>query len=279
MAEVRDQPVIIKKYKKAAEGGHGGSWKVAYADFVTAMMAFFLLLWLLSMTSQQKKIALSNYFQNYSIFEKGGGAAVATRQDTPGQGMFDVGRAIQPAPPKTVLANELADKIKRQVDDQFKEYRDRVLIFTDDGNLRIEIIDTAGSSFFEVGGTNLSSSGKALIQGIVPALKGMDRKLIVEGHTDSLPYPGKGFTNWELSTQRALSARMELERNGIPPNQIGMVAGYADTKPFIKGNPADPKNRRISIVVDYKSPMKTAVPPEKTMQKPRLPDSPPNLVQ
>jgi chemotaxis protein MotB len=278
MSDGKEQSVIIKKYKKKGGGAHGGSWKVAYADFVTAMMAFFLLMWLLNMTSAQKKIQLSQYFQNYSIFEKGGGAAVATQQDVPGEGMFDAGKGRKPAPPKTIMANELADKIKKQVDEKFKEYRDRVLIIDDNGNLRIEIIDTVGSSFFNVGGTDLNDSGKTLMQGIAPVLKGMDRKIIIEGHTDSLGYRGKGFTNWELSTQRASAARLELEKNGIPPNQIEMVAGYADTRPFIKGNPSDPKNRRISIVVDYKS-SKTQVTPEEAMKKPKLPDSPPDLVQ
>ncbi|HPC46977.1 MAG TPA: flagellar motor protein MotB [Deltaproteobacteria bacterium] len=272
MAEGGDQPIIVKKYKKGGDEGHGGSWKVAYADFVTAMMAFFLLLWLLTMTSQQKKIALSHYFQNYSIFEKGGGAAVATIQDMPGEGLFDVGKGKQIAPPKTILANELARKIRRQVEDRFQQFRDRVFIYDEDGNLRIEIVDTVGSSFFNAGGTDLSPDGKALLQGIVPALSGLDRKLIVEGHTDSSGYRER---NWDISTQRALCARAELERNGIPPGQIEMVAGYADTKPFIKSNPADPKNRRVSIVVDYRS-SKYAPAPDNALVKPALPDSPPN---
>ena len=275
MAETRDQPVIIRKFRKGGGKAHGGSWKVAYADFVTAMMAFFLLLWLLSMTSQQKKIALSDYFQNYSIFEKGGGAAVATQQDVPGEGMFDAGKGKKPAPPKTILANELADKINRRLDDKLRAYRDRVFILDDNGNLRIEIVDTLGTSFFNLGGTDLSDSGRVLLQGIVPALKGLDRKLIIEGHTDSV---GGKEKNWDLSTQRALSARLELEKSGIPPNQIEMVVGYADTRPFIRSNAADPKNRRISIVVDYKS-SKYQPDPDESMTKPNLPDSPPNLVQ
>ncbi|HPI91867.1 MAG TPA: OmpA family protein [Deltaproteobacteria bacterium] len=279
MSESREQPVIIKKYNKKGGGAHGGSWKVAYADFVTAMMAFFLLMWLLNMTSAQKKIQLSNYFQNYSIFEKGGGAAVATKQDAPGEGMFDIGRGIKSAPPKTIMAGDLADKIKKQVEENFKEYRDRVFIFDDNGNLRIEIVDTIGTSFFDAGGTDLSPSGKSLLKGLVPALKDMDRKIIIEGHTDSMAYKDKGYTNWELSTQRASAARMVLEKNGVPQNQIEMVAGYADTKPFIKSNPADPKNRRISIVVDYKTPINQPIPPDKAMKKPKLPDTPPNLVQ
>lgn len=278
MSEGKEQAVVIKKFKKKGAGAHGGSWKVAYADFVTAMMAFFLLMWLLNMTSAQKKIQLSQYFQNYSIFEKGGGSAVATRADVPGEGIFDAGKGKKPVPPKSVVASDVAEKVKKQVQEKAKQYQDRVLVFDDNGNLRIEIIDLAGNSFFTVGGTELNESGKALIQGLAPALKGLNNKIIIEGHTDSLGYKGKSFTNWELSTQRASAARVELEKNGIPPNQIEMVAGYADSKPFIRGNPADPKNRRISIVVDSKSSM-TQAPPSQEMKKPKLPDTPPNLVQ
>ncbi len=276
MSDGKEQPVIIKKNKKKGAAAHGGSWKVAYADFVTAMMAFFLLMWLLNMTSAQKKIQLSQYFQNYSIFEKGGGSAVATQQDMPGKGMLDMGKVVKPAPQTTIKASELADKVKKQVQEKLTEYQDRVLAFDDNGNLRIEIIDTGGTSFFNVGGTDLSESGKTLIKGLAPVLKTFDKKIIIEGHTDSLGYTGKAFTNWELSTQRASSARVELERNGIPQKQIEMVAGYADSKPFIKNNPADPKNRRISIVVDYKTSTKQPTPAE-SMKKPKLPDSPPGL--
>jgi len=278
MSEGKEQAIIIKKNKKKGEAAHGGSWKVAYADFVTAMMAFFLLMWLLNMTSAQKKIALSQYFQNYSIFEKGGGSAVATMQDVPGKGMFQVGKGSKPAPPKSMMANELADKVKKQVNENLKGFQDRILAFDDNGNLRIEIIDTGGTSFFNVGGTDLSDTGKSIIKGLAPVLRTMDKKLIIEGHTDSLGYTGMNFTNWELSTQRASAARVELEKNGIPQNQIEMVAGYADSKPFIRSNPADPKNRRITIVVNYKSSTKQ-IPPSQTMQKPKLPDSPPDVVQ
>jgi chemotaxis protein MotB len=270
MPEGKDQQVIIKKYKKVEEGGHGGSWKVAYADFVTAMMAFFLLLWLLTMTSQQKKIALSYYFQNYSIFEKGGGAAVATHEDAPGEGLFDIGKGKEVTPAKTVMASELARKIRRQMEEGLQRYRDRVFILDDDGNLRIEIVDTVGTSFFTPGGIDLNEDGQALLKGLVPVLKGLDRRLIIEGHTDS---SGIRERNWDLSTRRALTARFELERDGISPNQIEMVAGYADTRPFIKSNTADPRNRRVSIVVDYKT-SRFQPSPEQAMQKPQLPDSP-----
>jgi chemotaxis protein MotB len=251
MADVRDEPVIIKKYPKKG-GDHGGSWKVAYADFVTAMMAFFLLLWLLSMTSPQKRIALSEYFQNYSMFEKGGGSAIGQQQDLPGSGLLDMGKAKKKSSANQIQASQLAEEVKKQVNEKLKEYKDRVLVFDDNGNLRIEIIDTGGESFFNVGGTELNESGKTIIRGITPMFKDLDKKLIIEGHSDSLGYKGKSFTNWELSTQRASAARVELEKNGVAPSNIEMVVGYADTRPLIKDRPSDPMNRRISIVVDYK---------------------------
>jgi chemotaxis protein MotB len=251
MAEDKEQAIIIKKYKKKGEEGHGGSWKVAYADFVTAMMAFFLLMWLLNMTSPQKKIALSEYFQNYSIFEKGGGAAVGGKQDVPGKGQLDEGRGKSTSSPE-IAATQLAEKLKNQIDQTLKEYKDRVIVMDDKGNVRIEIIDTEGQSFYPLGGTELNEGGKLIIQELSQVLKELNKKLIIEGHTDSLAYSGNKYTNWELSTQRASAARVELEKNGIKSAQIEIVSGYAETKPFVKENPADPKNRRISIVVDYR---------------------------
>jgi chemotaxis protein MotB len=247
----REPPIIIKKHRKKGDDAHGGSWKVAYADFVTAMMAFFLLLWLMSMTSQQKKIALSEYFQNYSMFEKGGGSAVGQKQDVPGSGLLETGKEKKEKPHE-IIASQLAEDLKQQVNERLKQYKDRILVFDDRGNVRIEIIDTDGNSFFTVGGTELNESGKEIIHGLAPFLKDLKEKFVIEGHTDSLAYKGKRYTNWELSTQRASAARLELERSGLAAEKIEIVAGYADTKPIIRDKPADPMNRRISIVVDYK---------------------------
>jgi chemotaxis protein MotB len=276
MADIRDEPIIIKKYPKKGGEGHGGSWKVAYADFVTAMMAFFLLLWLLTMTSQQKRIQLSEYFQNYSMFEKGGGSAIGQQQDIPGSGLLDAGKAKKKTSSvNQILASQLAEEVKKQVRDKLREYKDRVIVYDDNGNLRIEIIDTGGESFFTVGGTELNESGKTIIRGITPTLKDLDKKLIIEGHTDSLGYKAKSFTNWELSTQRASAARVELEKNGVTPDKIAMVVGYADTRPLIKDRPSDPMNRRISIMVDYKGQSSysppTQIPPFKPAPQ-KIPD-------
>lgn len=260
MADRMEQSVIIKKYKKKGEEGHGGSWKVAYADFITAMMAVFLLLWLLTMTSQQKKIALSQYFQNHSIFEKGGGSAVGQHIDVPGQGVLDANSIPTPLSPRTITARDVANRLKEQVKEKTKDFSDRVFIINDNGNLRIEITDTGSASFFNVGGTELNESGKAIIKEIAPLFVGIENKIIIEGHTDSLGYKGNVYTNWELSTQRASTARVELEKNGVKADQIEMVAGYADTRPLDAKNPANPKNRRISIVIDY-STKKDQAPP------------------
>ncbi len=257
MTDNREPPIIIKKSKKKGGGAHGGSWKVAYADFVTAMMAFFLLMWLLNMTSQQKKVQLSQYFQNFSLFEKGGGSVIGEHQNVPGQGLLETGKTTKKntkEAPHDIPANQLAENIKKEVSEKLSQYKDRILVFDDKGNVRIEIIDNEGHSFFKVGGTELNQSGIEIIQGLAPFLVGLNEKLIVEGHTDALAYSrsmGKQ-TNWELSTQRASTARLQLEKSGIAPGKIEMVAGYAETRPLIKDNPSDPMNRRISIVVDYK---------------------------
>jgi chemotaxis protein MotB len=251
MSEKFEQAIIIKKNKKKGEAAHGGSWKVAYADFVTAMMAFFLLMWLLNMTSAQKKMALSQYFQNHSIFEKGGGSATGKTRDIPGPGVFDVTNIPSQVSPKTMMASDAANKLKEKVKDKTKEYKDRVTVINDNGKLRIELTDSSGDSFFKPGSAEISESGKALLKDISTLLIGVDGQIVIEGHTDASKFNENGQTNWELSTSRASSARVELEKDGIKSDQIQMVAGYANTKPLDKSNPMSPRNRRISIVVDY----------------------------
>lgn len=276
MAEDKEQAVIIKKYKKKGEAAHGGSWKVAYADFMTAMMAFFLLMWLLNMTSQQKKIAMSEYFQNYSIFERGGGSAISEKEGVPGKGMLNVGRGRNAANPPEISSTQLAEKLRQQVNDKLKQYQDRIVIMDENGNVRIEIVDTEGDSFFPPGGTEMNQGGKTIIKELSAVLKMLDKRLIIEGHTDSTGYAAaKGYGNWELSTERALSTRIEMERDGIRPEQFEMISGYADTKLFVKENPADPKNRRISIVVDYKGAAAQAQPPVPPAGQPAAPAAAP----
>jgi chemotaxis protein MotB len=276
MSDKFDQAVIIKKFKKGGEGGHGGSWKVAYADFITSMMAIFLLLWLLNMTSAQKKVALSQYFQNHSIFEKGGGSAAGRSSDIPGPGVFDVTNLPAPTSPKTLAASNAAEKLKEKVKEKTKDYSDRIMIFNDNGKLRIELTDTNGDSFFKPGSAEISESGKVLLKDISTLLIGVDNQIIIEGHTDAAKYDERGQTNWELSTSRASSARVELEKDGIRSDQIEMVAGYASTRLLDRSNPMSPRNRRISIVIDYtaKKNQGTPLPEHAKSEAPWIKNSP-----
>jgi chemotaxis protein MotB len=200
MAEKFEQAVIIKKIKKGGEAAHGGSWKVAYADFVTAMLAVFLLLWLLNMTSAQKKAALSQYFQNHSIFEKGGGSAVGKHSDVPGQGVLDpsaMPTAISQQ--KSFTASDIAKKLQEKIQDKKNEFKDRVFVINDNGNLRIEITDDDGSSFYAPGGIEMNENGRALLNEIATLLVGVDTRIMVEGHTDASAFKSGDKSNWDLS--------------------------------------------------------------------------------
>ncbi len=250
--EEKSRPIIIKKIKRGHKGHHGGSWKVAYADFVTAMMAFFLLLWMLTLASPLRKIEISDYFQHFSIF-KGGGM--------PDQGQ---GGPQVVAPPKSgsmqvavpflvggLSRQGLRDKIQQAVQEKLKALKNQVKVDVFQGGVRIQILDTAGSSMFPPGVAIPNAKADAILKVLAETIKDTPYKIAVEGHTDSTPYIGGQTTNWELSTERALAARRQLVKDGIGPDRIARVVGYADTEPLDKKNPMDPKNRRISILLLY----------------------------
>jgi chemotaxis protein MotB len=272
--EERPQQIIIKKIKKNKGGGaHGGSWKVAYADFVTAMMAFFLMLWLLSMVSDDKKAALSMYFNKYSIFQESGSSAITTKSATMTDPQF-LNQSGSELPNKTksrgMQSKELSDsfthkqvkqrnidakdeelvkKIRASIDEKMAGVRDQILVDVIEGGVRIQIIDTEGSIMFHLGSAQPTPKAKAILKLLSPNLKEMPGRIVVEGHTDSAPFKGGQITNWELSTSRASSARKELEENGVNSSRIARVVGYADTELLIPLDPLDPRNRRISIIV------------------------------
>jgi chemotaxis protein MotB len=265
----RPQQIIIKKVKKAKGGGaHGGSWKVAYADFVTAMMAFFLLLWLLSMVSEDKKASLSEYFQKYSIFPESGTSAItnknakitdpkflneskdeSSKSSGPGRrkSAGDIShKKKQEIEPKD---EEMAKKIRAAVDEKMAGVRDQILVDVIEGGVRIQIIDTEGSVMFHLGSAQPTPKAKEILKLVSSNIKEMPGRIVVEGHTDSAPFKGGQITNWELSTSRASAARKELEENGLEPSRIARVVGYADTELLIPLDPRDPRNRRISIII------------------------------
>jgi len=245
--------IIVKKIKRGGHGGHhGGSWKVAYADFVTAMMAFFLLLWLLSMNSDEKRARISAYFKHFSIFEAGGTSFMEKSSS-----MF---RESGPTEQKVFKANNRSDVLanNKQIEDAFQkkiteslsEGGDQVAVNISNDKIRIQMIDKEGREMFERGSSVLTPTAKIILKAISENIGSLPNEISVEGHTDSIPLDTENYTNWELSADRAASARRELEGNGIDPSRIRQISGHADREPYIKNDPHSPKNRRITVVID-----------------------------
>ncbi|MBI4382516.1 MAG: OmpA family protein [Nitrospinae bacterium] len=268
------QPVVfVKRVKKVHGGHHGGSWKVAYADFVTAMMAFFLLMWLVSMTTEQQKLGLGDYFQNFSPFQHQGISPYQETSMTPTDGMAS--KADKGKSRDKENLEVLFQKIKSDVSDKFKSVQDQILMdFVSDG-LRIQIIDTEGSSMFNSGSPDLNNWSKEVLQMVSENVKHLPNKVAIEGHTDSVPFKASGMSNWELSTARASMARKEFERNGIEPERFSKIVGYADTQPFVKYDTKDSKNRRINIILMREDINTVASRQEKSITETPLPQSQP----
>jgi len=248
------QPIIIVKKKSKHGSHHGGAWKVAYADFVTAMMAFFLVMWLVSQ-SEMVRNAVQMYFQDPQSFLSGKGSGLfegsATPIGIPGeeelagklkrerQGMLNVAKRI-----KEAIENipELAG---------LKEF---VEIEVTQEGLRIQLIDSDeqnGAHFFDIGSARLKPGTTLLLSAIAMELGKMPNYIVIEGHTDSRNYSGGkyGYSNWELSADRANSARKLMESAGLSFGQVVEIRGNADRRPRIPNNPADPRNRRVAIIL------------------------------
>jgi chemotaxis protein MotB len=269
--EDRPQQIIIKKVKKAKGGGaHGGSWKVAYADFVTAMMAFFLLLWLLSMVSDERRAAVSEYFLKYSIFQESGSSALDLKDSKATDPRFPQDASGQPASLASVNVRgksqaefgqkrgkqttdardeDLVKKIRTSIDDKMAAYRDQVLVDVIEGGIRVQVIDADGSMMFPLGSAKPTQRAREILQVVADNMNQIPGKIVVEGHTDAAPFRGGQVTNWELSTSRASAARRVLEESGTDPTRIARVVGYADQELLLPLDPRDQRNRRISIIV------------------------------
>jgi chemotaxis protein MotB len=252
--------IIIKKVKKVGHGGaHGGSWKVAYADFVTAMMAFFLLLWLISMVAPEKRARVAHYFKHFSMFDKSGDTMLDLTKAAPmGAFVGEDGFEKAGTDPETVgktdeeeakSREQLKEELEKIVEQELGDQKDQVQVHTFQGGVRIELVDSDGSPMFPRGRSEMTPEGKKIIKVISENLIPSGSHIALEGHTDAYNYASRQFSNWELSTERASAARRELEVNGLPQERLLRVAGFAANDPLIKDNPYDPKNRRISIVV------------------------------
>jgi chemotaxis protein MotB len=234
------KPSIIVIRKKGGHGSHhGGAWKVAYADFVTAMMALFIVLWLLN-SSVKVKTAVAGYFNDpRSSLKETGTARTGDQDNVPAdkQNLEKLKEQIQ----KTIKQQTKLDKLAKQIE----------ITITPEG-LRIELIEDKKGTFFQSGSAKLSDSGQELLSMIAGQLKPLPNHLLLEGHTDAQPYSSdNGYTNWELSADRANSARRLLQQDGVGQQQISQVRGYADQLLRVKNDPKDPSNRRISLIVQW----------------------------
>ncbi len=234
-------PVIVIRKKKGGHGGHhGGAWKVAYADFVTAMMALFIVLWLLSSDEKVRK-AVGGYFQ-----------------DPTGKGNL-MGTTMSGASEGLLLSQDDMTKLKEKLEQamrelpQFEQMKQNIEVTVTSEGLRIELLEKEGGMFFESGNATPTPKGAELIRMLGEQLKGIPNKLLVEGHTDARPYSSdRGYTNWELSADRANSARRLLQDSGVPASQIAQIRGFADQKLRNARDAFDPANRRISVLVQYR---------------------------
>jgi len=246
---------IVRKKKGGHGGHHGGSWKVAYADFVTAMMAFFMVMWLLSM-DQKMKDAIEGYFSNPVGFKKGfsaGSNVIANGNSPAGEQKPPLRVLLRAAEEKRFV--QLAADIKEKINDtdQLRLLGAKVEAVKTKAGLRIELIESGnGQTFFPNGSSTMTPVTISVLRVIGEELKGLRTPLIIEGHTDARAFgDNASYTNWELSSDRANAARRELEAVGIDPSRIIEVRGMADKHLRVPKNPLDPANRRISILLPF----------------------------
>jgi chemotaxis protein MotB len=287
------RPIYIKRIKKVAGGHHGGAWKVAYADFVTAMMAFFLVMWLVTAVSKEQRAAIFDYFKNPSM-EPGKSVKPAPGQMGPGgastspinlgggldspksslQKTDKIGATVMTEPAKPIELKTEAQKAaevaelrkqleKKQLDalmQDLKEaiaksqalepFKDQLLLDITPEGLRIQIVDAQNRPMFDLGSSHLKSYTNTILKVVAQYLKTVPNRVSITGHTDTSPYAGiSGYTNWDLSTDRANAARRALEGAGYDTGQIARVTGLSSSVLFDKRDPRNPVNRRISIVV------------------------------
>ncbi len=266
-----NQPIIIKRVKRYGGGHHGGAWKIAFADFATAMMAFFLVLWLMSSATPEQLIAIAGYFKDPVGFSDSGSPYVI---DLGGSPEMSPDRTLNPevkstpAPDKVPVDADKEDAAAEQVEQerlemllqelqnkvnenpQLAKFKDQILFEITQDGLRIQIMDAENRPMFDIGSARLKPYFEDILLAMADTIKAVPNKVSVSGHTDATPYVGNnGFGNWELSAGRANSARRALIAGGYPDSQVARVVGYASSSLYDKENPNNPINRRIDIVV------------------------------
>lgn len=275
MAE--QQPIIIKKIKKGGHGHHGGAWKLAYADFVTAMMAFFLLMWLLGTTTEPERKGIAEYFQNpFKSSQEEKGYDVGDRTSIIQAGGSDMttqdnGQVIkgQTPEPKEMTEDEiekkaeeieaeklenLKEKIQEKIDStpELSEFKDQIKLEITSEGLRILIVDAQNRPMYKLASAEPEPQIKTILRALAPVINELPNRVSLNGHTDARPFPPnqQKYTNWELSSDRANAARHELTQGGLAEEKVLRVIGLASSVPYSATTEAlDPINRRISIIV------------------------------
>ncbi len=262
---MENQAIIVKKIKKGGHGHHGGAWKVAFADFAVAMMAFFLLLWLIASTTKEEKAGLSEYFSpptqgladgsgtSSDIIDMGGGQKISQGDDSKENASKPTAEEIR----EVIEADKkklesLMQELKMAIENSevLKPFKDQLLLDITPDGLRIQIVDKEGRPMFDSGGATLKPYSRTILREIAKVINTVPNKLSLTGHTDATKFVSrKGYSNWELSADRANASRRELIAGGYDADKIAKVVGLASTVPFDKEDPRSPVNRRIAIVI------------------------------
>jgi chemotaxis protein MotB len=275
MSDDTRQPIVIKKIKKSGGGAHGGAWKIAYADFVTAMMAFFMLMWLLGSTTQGDLQGIADYFQNPLKVSLAGGSGSGDSSSviqgggkdlTASHGQVKAGDVK--APKKTINLQKLKAEYEKaeqarlaglkgelesliDANPSLKQFKSQLLLDLTSEGLRIQIVDEKNRPMFDSASSEVKSYTRLILREIGKTLNKVENHVSLSGHTDAQPFAsgGRDFSNWELSTNRANASRRELVAGGMMDDKIMRVVGMSSTVLFDKQDPYNPINRRISIVI------------------------------
>ncbi|HIV69681.1 MAG TPA: flagellar motor protein MotB [Candidatus Aquabacterium excrementipullorum] len=272
------QPIIIKRIKKGGHAAHGGAWKIAYADFVTAMMAFFLLMWLLGSTTEGDKKGIADYFNSplkvamfggsgsgdSSSVIKGGGTDLSNTSGQVKRGQVEAPKRTfnlqalkamreQQAQAEAARLKVLKQKVEEVIanDSRLAQYKSQIKLDLTAEGLRIQIVDNQNRPMFDSGNSDVKGYIQDILRAIGGVLREVPNKLTIEGHTDAKAFSSgdRGYSNWELSADRANASRRELIAGGLPGDKVLRVQGLAASMLYEKDNPESPLNRRISIIV------------------------------
>lgn len=257
------RPIVIRR-KKVVHAHHGGAWKIALADFMTALMALFLVMWILSVSDDETRRSVAEYFSTPLITAMTSGDRSGSTRVIPGGGpdpthsdgeraRIDILQHSRPSAQERRFFNDLQERIERAIeqDPELRHLRSQMRFDLTREGLRIQLLDTEQRPMFELGSDQVAPYMRNLLRTMAPLLNELPNDLSISGHTDSVPYAGgfRGYSNWELSNDRANASRRELVAGGLDPDQLLRVSGFADRVRLPDTAPTDPVNRRIELVV------------------------------